>query len=208
MLGVVLTASMVVITGAAWLVRRWWVWWKLRPDWGPPTPLSPRQHFQIRRRYRWAQLRSWRWWPAAVARRWRERRLTLRRGYSTAVLADFDEHFDRIAADALRYQLSPQAFDDPPSSRARFENLIERLEARPPEPTPAEHDAMATWRPLSTIAPGYENFPRSQRMHRLTECPPEARAALASWRERERDWAAQRDHARHEVIDILEQLWT
>jgi len=90
-------------TCGVWLMLRWWRWWNLRPDWGPPTPLSPRQHFQIRRRYRCALLRGWRWWPAAVARRWRESRLTLRRGYSTAVLADFDEYFDRIAADALRY---------------------------------------------------------------------------------------------------------
>lgn len=206
--GLVSVASVVVGTGVAILVRRWWVWWNRRPQWGPPTPLSPRQRFQIRHRYRWSQLRRWRWRPAAIARRWRERRLTLRRGYATAVLADFNEHFDRIAADALRYHLPLEGGGDTANSRARFEYLIERLARPAPQPTPAEHHAMATWRPLGGVAPGYENFAPAQRMYRLTECPPAARAALASWHERERDWAAQREHARHEVIDVLEQLWT
>jgi hypothetical protein len=85
-----------------------------------------------------------------------------------------------------------------------------------PESTPQERAAIDTWNPLARVAPSYENFPKSQQIHRLTECPPEARAAFASLRVRQdartpgrQDaWSIRQKQARHDFVDIMEHLWS
>jgi len=198
----VAVAAVVVVSG-----RVWWRWWNHRPSWGPPTPLSRRQQFGFRCRQWQIRIRYWSWWPTVVARGWQQRRLTLRRGYSTFVLDEFDAHFNAMAAESLRYHLSPEGVIDNESRREVFEDLIRRLEEPSSEPTSQERSAMSTWRPLSMVAPGYEGFPRSQQMRRLTDCPPAAKAALASWRARQQAWSARQRQARHDFVDILDHLW-
>jgi hypothetical protein len=207
---IVMTVFTVLLTVFALLVgaRVWWRWWNHRPSWGPPKPLSRRQRFVSRWRQRWVRIRYSPSSPAAVARRWRECRLTLRRGYSTFVLDEFDAHFNMMAASSLRYHLSPECVANNEDHREVFENLICRLEEPSPDPTPQEQAAIDTWRPLSMVAPGYENFPRFQQMRQLTDCPPAARAAFASWQAREHVWSVRQRQARHDFVDIMENLWS
>ncbi|MCW2691073.1 MAG: hypothetical protein JWR37_5963 [Mycobacterium sp.] len=77
-----------------------------------------------------------------------------------------------------------------------------------PESTPQERAAIDTWNPLARVAPSYENFPKSQQIHRLTECPPEVRAAFASLRVRQDAWSIRQKQARHDFVDIMEHLWS
>jgi hypothetical protein len=198
-----LAVSVMLVAG-----RVSWRWWNHRPSWGPPTPLSRRQRFAFRWRQRRIRIRFWRWWPAAMVRRCKERRLTLRRGYSTFVLDEFDAHFNTMAADALRYHLSPECVVDNENHREVFEDLIHRLEEPWPEPTSQERGAIDTWRPLSMVAPGYEKFPPSQRMCRLTDCPPAAKAAFDSWRARQQAWSMRQRQTRHDFVDIMDHLWS
>ena len=78
-----------------------------------------------------------------------ERRLTLKRGYSTFVLDECDHHFNKMAVDSLRYHLSPQCVVDNEHNRERYEALPARLQEPSPRPTPEEQAGIDTWKPLS-----------------------------------------------------------
>jgi hypothetical protein len=66
--------------------------------------------------------------PKRVIERRREHKLTLTRGYSTFVLDEFDFHFNKMAADSLRFHLSPRCIVDNEPRRKLYDALIARLE--------------------------------------------------------------------------------
>jgi phosphoglycolate phosphatase-like HAD superfamily hydrolase len=110
--------------------------------------------------------------------------LTLHRGYSTGVLAEFDTQFNGMACDALRYHLSVDGVASNEDERRLFEDLIRRLDQPPPAPTAREKAAIDTWKGLSgpdvyVTGGGYQKFER----HQLSR---NARWALESWQSRQR----------------------
>jgi hypothetical protein len=145
------------------------------------------------------------YWPRRVIARQRERRLALCRGYSTFVLDDFDHHFNKMAADSLRFHLSPQCAVDNEEHRERYEGLIARLEEPEPVPTPEEQAGIDTWKPFSD--PVYNSTGKVV-SYRLTNCPTQAKAAFDSWRSRQDEWAKQIQHARHDFVDVIPELWS
>lgn len=143
--------------------------------------------------------------PRGVFARQRERRLTLCRGYSTFVLDEFDHHFNKMAADSLRFHLSPQCLVDNEEHRERYEALIARLEEPAPIPTPGEQAGIDTWMPLSE--PVYSARGKVV-SYRLTNCPPQAKAAFDSWRSRQDEWVKRIQRARHDFVEVIPELWS
>lgn len=107
-----------------------------------PVPLWRRQLLQRKSREPLIKMRYCKYRPAHVIAGWRERRLTLQRGYSTFVLDEFDHHFNRMACDSLRYHLSSECVVDNEERRPVYEDLIRRLAEAPPQPTPEEKAAI------------------------------------------------------------------
>jgi len=97
-------------------------------------------------------IKYWKYRPKWVVVRHHERRLTLKRGYSTFVLDECDHHFNKMAVDSLRYHLSPQCVVDNEHNRERYEALLARLQEPSPRPTPEEQAGIDTWKPLSDPA--------------------------------------------------------
>ena len=124
------------------------------------------------------------------------------------MLDEFDHHFNQMACDSLRYHLSQQCVVDNEERRPVYEDLIRRLAEPPPQPTPEEKAAIDTWHPLTRIAPGYESLPKWRQRHQMTECPPAARAAFASWRARQDEWRHRNDTARRDFVAIIRELWS
>jgi hypothetical protein len=90
------------------------------------------------------RIKYWQYRPKWVIERVSERKLTLRRGYSTFVPDEFDFHFNKMAADSLRYHLSPRCVVDNEPRRELYEALIARLEEPLPDLTPQESAAIGT----------------------------------------------------------------
>ena len=110
--------------------------------------------------------------PAHVIGGWRERRLTLQRGYSTFVLDEFDHHFNRMACDSLRYHLSSECVVDNEERRPVYEDLIRRLAEAPPQPTPEEKAAIP-----SIPSPG---SPRLRKLAQVAAAPSDDRVPTGS----------------------------
>jgi hypothetical protein len=169
-------------------------WLHHRPpyDWPPPRPRRP------------GRVRHFEYWPWRIVQRYRQRRLTLHRGYSTSVLAEFDTRFNGMACDAMRYHLSVDGAAGNEDERRVFEHLIRRLGERPPGPTPNEKTAIDTWAAISgsyvyVTGGGYQYFER----HHLRR---EARWALESWESRQDEWRKRNDDARHAFVDVMRKL--
>ena len=192
-----LLASLIAFELLALLVVFWCAsqslsdWLHHRPpyDWPPRRPRRVR-HFE--------------YWPGRIVQRYRQRRLTLHRGYSTSVLAEFDTQFNGMACDALRYHLSVDGAAGNDDERRLFEDLIRRLDQPPPAPTAREKAAIDTWKALSgpdvyVTGGGYQKFER----HQLSR---NARWALESWQSRQDEWRKRNDDARHAFVDVMRAL--
>jgi hypothetical protein len=143
--------------------------------------------------------------PKRVIERRREHKLTLTRGYSTFVLDEFNFHFNKMAADSLRFHLSPRCIVDNEPRRELYEALIARLEEPVPKPTPHEEAATDTWKPLSEPVFNARGKAVSRR---LTDCPPQAKEAFASWRVRQEDWLERIHQARRDFVEVIPELWS
>ncbi len=132
------------------------------------------------------------WRPKWIAWRFRETLLTLKRGYSTFVLDEFDHHFNEMAIASLQYHLSEDCVADFEDRRDDYEKLIERLSE--PFPDLCDNDE--------------ERAIRGEWPFGGTEKSPELRALFDRYHQREEDWTERQQKARHDFIDILRELWS
>lgn len=139
------------------------------------------------------RIKYWDYRPKWIIQRWRERALTLKRGYATYVLDEFDHHFNEMAVNSLKYHLSPECVVNNEAQRPVYEDLIARLSESPPRmcDNDAERQLMSQL-----------DFPLDEH---ITDGH---RALFDRFRAREDEWCARRDKARHDFVDIMPGLWS
>lgn len=138
-------------------------------------------------------VKYWDYRPKWVIRRIHEHRLTVKRGYSTFVLDEFDHHFNEMAIASLRYHLSPECVCNNEAHRPAYEALIARLSEPDPQVCTSAHE-----RELMQNL----DWPINEHM------TDEHQAIFDSFHIREDEWRARRDQARKDFVDIMPGLWS
>lgn len=109
------------------------------------------------------------------------------------ILDEFDSSFNDLATASLRYHMDHAVTYCDDEQRAKYQDLIDRLNEPSPEFT-AEEDAILH-------GPGYRD-------RLFGESTSEERAARNAWIERCHQRDRRIDQARHDFVDVMRNLWS
>lgn len=112
------------------------------------------------------------------------------------IIDEFDSSFNDLAIASLRYHLDYSICDNEPR-REKYEDLITRLSEPHPEvcDNDEEHAILD-----ATTEHWFTGGPQKK--------SPEADAIFDRYHQREADWDARIKQARHDLIDIMRELWS
>ena len=118
------------------------------------------------------------------------------------ILDEFDASFNDLAIASLKYHLDFSVCDNE-DRRELYEDLIARLGEDPPTFT---DDEMAVLRPPGwTFEDGYEKVDGGYLVRKTT---PERKVVYAAFRQREAEYHERIQRARHDLVDVMRQLWS
>ncbi|AZS07403.1 hypothetical protein PBI_DUKE13_63 [Mycobacterium phage Duke13] len=118
------------------------------------------------------------------------------------ILDEFDSSFNDLATASLRYHLEYSVCDNE-DQRERYEDIIARLNEPCPKYTEEEE--------VILHPPGRErgdDFELRGDGAVIFKSSPERRDVYAAYRQREEEWLARVDQARHDFVDIMRYLWS